>query len=441
MNCVFNIKELSEADIRTKYITPAIVKAGWDINTQIREEYPITKGRIIAKGKFCKRENPLKADYILFYKQNIPIAVVEAKDNNHTMAHGMQQALQYAKMMDIPFVFSSNGDGFVFHNKYITEGNVETTLSNDEFPSPEKLWSMYLEKNNVNKEKEKVITQPYYSDNPNKQPRYYQMNAINKTVNAVLDGQKRILLVMATGTGKTYTAFQIIWRLWKSGVKKRILFLADRTALIAQTFTNDFAPFKDKMTWVTKQNFDTAHEIYLGLYQGLSSEDGNDNSLFKNFSPNFFDLVVVDECHRGSAKADSEWREVLEYFSNATQIGLTATPKETKEISTIDYFGEPIYTYSLKNGIDDGFLAPYRVIRVFFDKDVAGYLPYEGQLDDNGQIIDNRFYDATDFDRSLVLKNRTKLVAKTVCDYMKNHNCRMDKAIFFCVDQEHADRM
>ncbi len=441
MNCVFNIKELSEADIRTKYITPAIVKAGWDINTQIREEYPITKGRIIAKGKFCKRENPLKADYILFYKQNIPIAVVEAKDNNHTMAHGMQQALQYAKMMDIPFVFSSNGDGFVFHNKYITEGNVGTTLSNDEFPSPEKLWSMYLEKNNVNKEKEKVITQPYYSDNPNKQPRYYQMNAINKTVNAVLDGQKRILLVMATGTGKTYTAFQIIWRLWKSGVKKRILFLADRTALIAQTFTNDFAPFKDKMTWVTKQNFDTAHEIYLGLYQGLSSEDGNDNSLFKNFSPNFFDLVVVDECHRGSAKADSEWREVLEYFSNATQIGLTATPKETKEISTIDYFGEPIYTYSLKNGIDDGFLAPYRVIRVFFDKDVAGYLPYEGQLDDNGEVIDNRLYDTTDFDRSLVLKKRTKLVAKTVCDYMKKHNCRMDKAIFFCVDQEHADRM
>lgn len=441
MDNIFNIKELSETDIRTKYITPAILKAGWDIDTQIREEYPITKGRIIAKGKICKRDNPLKADYILFYKQNIPIAVIEAKDNNHTMAHGMQQALQYAKMMDIPFVFSSNGDGFVFHNKYITEGNVETTLSNDEFPSPAKLWSMYLEKNNVNKEKEKVITQPYYSDNPNKQPRYYQMNAINKTVNAVLDGQKRILLVMATGTGKTYTAFQIIWRLWKSGVKKRILFLADRTALIAQTFTNDFAPFKDKMTWVTKQNFDTAHEIYLGLYQGLSSEDGNDNSLFKNFSPNFFDLVVVDECHRGSAKADSEWREVLEYFSNATQIGLTATPKETKEISTIDYFGEPIYTYSLKNGIDDGFLAPYRVIRVFFDKDVAGYLPYEGQLDDNGEIIDNRLYDTTDFDRSLVLKNRTKLVAKTVCDYMKNHNCRMDKAIFFCVDQEHADRM
>lgn len=441
MNYTFNIKELSEADIRTKFITPAIVKAGWDIDTQIREEYPITKGRIIAKGKVCKRDNPLKADYILFYRQNIPLAVVEAKDNNHTIAHGMQQALQYAKMMDIPFVFSSNGDGFVFHNKYITEGTVETTLTNDEFPAPETLWQMYLEKNNVNEEKEKVITQPYYSDNPNKQPRYYQMNAINKTVNAVLNDKKRILLVMATGTGKTYTAFQIIWRLWKSGVKKRILFLADRTALIAQTFTNDFAPFKDKMTWVTKQNFDTAHEIYLGLYQGLSSEDGNDNSLFKNFSPNFFDLIIVDECHRGSAKADSEWREVLEYFNTATQIGLTATPKETKEISTIDYFGEPIYTYSLKNGIDDGFLAPYRVIRVFFDKDVAGYLPYEGQLDDNGEVIDNRLYDTSDFDRSLVLKKRTKLVAKTVCDYMKKHNCRMDKAIFFCVDQEHADRM
>ena len=441
MNNLFNIKELTEADIRTKFITPAIVKAGWDIDTQIREEYPITKGRIIAKGKVCKRDNPLKADYILFYKQNIPLAVVEAKDNNHTMAHGMQQALQYAKMMDIPFVFSSNGDGFVFHNKYITEGVVETTLTNDEFPAPEALWQMYLEKNNVNEAKEKVITQPYYSDNPNKQPRYYQMNAINKTVNAVLNNQKRILLVMATGTGKTYTAFQIIWRLWKSGVKKRILFLADRTALIAQTFTNDFAPFKDKMTWVTKQNFDTAHEIYLGLYQGLSSEDGNDNSLFKNFSPNFFDLIIVDECHRGSAKADGEWREVLEYFNTATQIGLTATPKETKEISTIDYFGEPIYTYSLKNGIDDGFLAPYRVIRVFFDKDVAGYLPYEGQLDDNGEVIDNRLYDTSDFDRSLILKKRTKLVAKTVCDYMKKHNCRMDKAIFFCVDQEHADRM
>jgi len=438
---VFDKKALSETDIRTKYITPAIKNAGWDILTQVREEYNITKGRIIARGKTCKREAPLKADYVLFYRSNKPIAVVEAKDNNHTLGDGMQQALGYAKMLDVPFVFSSNGDGFIFHNKYITEGDVEIKLSLDEFPSPEVLWKMYQEKNNINATKEKVIDEPYFSDNPNKQPRYYQINAINKTVEAIADGQNRVMLVMATGTGKTYTAFQIIWRLWKSGIKKRILFLADRTALISQTFTNDFAPFKDKMTWVTKQNFDTAHEIYLALYQGLTGEDEDANSLFKQFSPNFFDLVVVDECHRGSAKANSQWREVLEYFTSATQIGLTATPKETDAVSNIDYFGEPIYTYSLKQGIDDGFLAPYRVVRVFFDKDVAGFTPYNGQIDDNGEVIDNRTYNTLDFDKNLVLEKRTKLVAKTVSDYLKKHDCRMDKTIFFCVDQEHADRM
>lgn len=440
MNTI-NKKELSEMDIRTKYITPAITNAGWDPITQMREEYKVTNGRIIARGKSCKREAPLKADYVLFYKPNKPIAIVEAKDNKHTMSDGMQQALQYASMMNVPFVFSSNGDGFVFHNKYITEGDVEITLSLDEFPSPETLWKMYLEKNNVSPAQEKIIDEPYYSDNPDKQPRYYQMNAINKTVEAISGGQDRVLLVMATGTGKTYTAFQIIWRLWKAGIKKRILFLADRTALISQTFTNDFAPFKDKMTWVTKQNFDTAHEIYLALYQGLTGEDEDANSLFEQFSPGFFDLVVVDECHRGSAKADSQWREVLEYFSSATQIGLTATPKETNSVSNIDYFGDPIYTYSLKQGIDDGFLAPYRVIRVFFDKDIEGFVPYDGQLDDNGEVIDNRLYNTTDFDKNIVLAKRTKLVAKTVSDYLKKHNCRMDKTIFFCVDQEHADRM
>ena len=440
MNTI-NKKELSEMDIRTKFITPAITNAGWDPITQMREEYKVTNGRIIARGKSCKREAPLKADYVLFYKPNKPIAIVEAKDNKHTISDGMQQALGYASMMDVPFVFSSNGDGFVFHNKYITEGNVEITLSLDEFPSPETLWNMYLEKNNVNSTQEKIIDEPYYSDNPDKQPRYYQMNAINKTVEAIANGQDRVLLVMATGTGKTYTAFQIIWRLWKAGIKKRILFLADRTALISQTFTNDFAPFKDKMTWVTKQNFDTAHEIYLGLYQGLIGEDEDANSLFKQFSPGFFDLVIVDECHRGSAKADSQWREVLEYFSSATQIGLTATPKETNSVSNIDYFGDPIYTYSLKQGIDDGFLAPYRVVRVFFDKDIEGFVPYDGQLDDNGEVIDNRLYNTTDFDKNIVLAKRTKLVAKTVSDYLKKHNCRMDKTIFFCVDQEHADRM
>lgn len=436
-----NKKTLSETDIRTKYITPAILKAGWNPMTQLREEYAVTKGRIIARGKICKREKPLKADYVLFYKTNKPIAVVEAKDNNHTMSDGMQQALQYATMMDIPFVFSSNGDGFVFHNKFITEGALEITLSNDEFPSPETLWQMYHEQSHVSPQQDKIIDEPYYTDNPDKQPRYYQMNAINRTVEAIADGQKRVLLVMATGTGKTYMAFQIIWRLWKAGIKKRILFLADRRALVSQPMTDDFAPFKDHMTWVTKTNFDTAHEIYLALYQGLSGEDEGDNSLFRQFSPGFFDLIVVDECHRGSAKVDSQWREVLDYFHSATQIGLTATPKETTAVSNTDYFGEPIYTYSLKQGINDGFLAPYRVIRIFFDKDIEGFVPYDGQLDDNGEIIDNRVYNTTDFDTNIVLAKRTKLVAKTVSDYLKRHNCRMDKSIFFCVDQEHADRM
>lgn len=347
------------------------------------------------------------------------------------MSDGMQQALNYARMMNVPFVFSSNGDGFVFHNRYITEGEKETVLSLDEFPSPETLWQMYVEQNNVGPVQSRIIDEPYYVDNPNKQPRYYQINAINKTVEAIANGQDRVLLVMATGTGKTYTAFQIIWRLWKAGIKKRILFLADRTALISQTFTNDFAPFKDKMTWATKQNFDTAYEIYLGLYQGLTGEDKDANSLFKQFSPNFFDLIVVDECHRGSAKADSQWREVLEYFTSATQIGLTATPKETKEVSNIDYFGDPVYTYTLKQGINDGYLAPYRVIRVFFDKDVEGFVPYTGQTDDNGEVIDDRIYNALDFDRNIVLDQRTKLVAKTVSDHLKKHNCRMDKTIFF----------
>jgi type I restriction enzyme R subunit len=435
------MKELTEADIRTKFITPAIVKAGWNPMSQIREEYGITKGRIMARGKTCKRESPLKADYVLFYKSNKPIAVVEAKDNNHTISDGMQQALQYAKMLDVPFVFSSNGDGFTFHNKFIASGDVETTLTNDEFPSPEILWRMYHERCNISEKQEKVIAEPYYMDNPNKTPRYYQINAINKTVEAIADGRDRILLVMATGTGKTYTAFQIIWRLWKAGFKKRILFLADRTALIRQAYTNDFAPFKDKMTWVTRSNLDTAHEIYLALYQGLTGEDVDANSLFTQFSSGFFDLIVVDECHRGSAKADSQWREILEYFNSATQIGLTATPIETSSASSTDYFGEPIYTYSLKQGIDDGFLAPYRVIRVFFDRDIEGFLPYEGQLDDNGEVIDDRVFNSSDYDRTLVLVKRSKLVAKTVSDYLKMHDCRMDKSIFFCVDQEHADRM
>lgn len=431
---------LNEAEIRSNYITPAIKNAGWKAITQFREEYPITQGRIVTSIGGMKRNKPLHADYVLFYRPNIPLAVVEAKDNNHNIADGMQQALKYAKLLDVPFAFSSNGDGFIFHNKLVTKGDVEISLNLNEFPSPEELWKMYKEGRNLTDLQQKIIDSPYYLNNPEKFPRYYQINAINKTVEAIVNGQERVLLVMATGTGKTFTAFQIIWRLWKAGIKKRILFLADRKNLISQTFTNDFAPFKDHMTWLRKSNFDTAHEIYLALYQGLSSEEDT-LSLFKQFSPNFFDLVVVDECHRGSARAESQWRKILEYFSRATQIGLTATPKEDNEISNIDYFGNPIYTYTLKQGIEDGFLAPYRVIRVFFDKDLEGFMPYNGQLDDNGEIIDNRLYNTLDFDKILVLKQRTKLVAKIVSDYFKKNNCRMDKAIFFCVDQEHAARM
>lgn len=434
-----NKKMLNESEIRSEFITPALRNNGWRLGITYREEYPITQGRIIA-GRTLKRNAPLRADYILFYRPNVPLAVVEAKDNKHNIADGMQQALKYAGMLDVPFAFSSNGDGFIFHNKLEKVGNVETFLNLSDFPSPEKLWEMYKTGKSISEDRQKIIDQPYYLENPEKLPRYYQINAVNKTVEAIADGRERILLVMATGTGKTFTAFQIIWRLWKARIKKRILFLADRKNLITQTFTNDFSPFKESMTWVKRTNFDTAHEIYLALYQGLSGEEET-ASLFKKFSPNFFDLIVVDECHRGSARVDSQWREILEYFSQATQIGLTATPKEDNEVSNIDYFGEPIYTYTLKQGIEDGFLAPYRVVRIFFDKDVEGFVPYNGQVDDNGEVIDQRIYDTSDFDRTLILKKRTKLVAKTVSDYLKKHKCRMDKTIFFCVDQEHAARM
>ncbi len=438
-----NIYELSEADIRTKYITPAIENAGWDVKGyQVREEYSITAGTIKVQGQTCRREKPRKADYVLFSKPNKPIAVIEAKDANHPVGGGMQQALEYAAMLDVPFVFSSNGQGFLFHNRYAPQGEMETALSMDNFPSPETLWEMYCQNEGYTKEQLDVINQPYYTDNPNKQPRYYQLNAINKTVEAIAAGKKnRFLLVMATGTGKTYTAFQIIWRLWKSGLKKRILFLADRRALINQTFTNDFAPLGDKMT-VVNRNTDKSYEIYLALYQGLTGDDSDSEKLlYEKFSPGFFDLIIIDECHRGSAKANSQWREILEYYSSATQIGLTATPKETRDVSTTNYFGDPVYTYSLKQGIEDGFLAPYRVFRYFIDKDIEGFTPADGQIDDRGEVIENRVYNVLDFDSKLVLDKRTKLIAKTVSDYLKKHNCRNEKTIFFCIDQEHAARM
>ena len=439
--------ELSEQDIRSKYILRAIKQAGWDVESPlVREEFPITAGRIIAKAQVCKRDKPLRADYVLFLRPNVPLAVIEAKDNNHTVGDGIQQAIKYAQMLNVPFAFSSNGDGFLFHNELADEGEpIERELSLDEFPSPEALIEMYDCRMGLTDDQKRASCIPYYTDNPNKTPRYYQCVAVNRVVDAIAGGEKRALLVMATGTGKTYTAFQIIWHLWKAGVKKRILFLVDRKSLASQTINNDFAPFGDKMMWVKKNNFDTAHEIYIGLYQGLTNDDDADAEdaavLFKNFSKDFFDLIIVDECHRGSIKENSRWRSILEYFSSAAQIGMTATPKETSTLSTIEYFGEPIYEYSLKQGIDDGYLAPYRVIRVIFDKDADGFTPYEGQLDDNGEIIDNRTFNTSDFDRNLILEERTRLVAKTVSDYLKKNNCRMDKSIFFCVDQNHAERM
>ncbi len=431
-------KGLTEQEIRSIFIRPAILDAGWSA-FQIREEYVITKGRIIARGGTSKREDGKRADYVLFYKPHIPLAIVEAKDNNHSVSDGMQQAIDYAKLLMVPFVFTSNGDAFTFHNRMKTDGEKEQLWGLDEFPSPEVLWNMYKERVGLTAEQEAIVEEPYYTDREDRSPYYYQRNAINLTVEAVVHGRNRILLVMATGTGKTFTAFQIIWRLWRAGVKKRILFLADRNALIDQTYSNDFSPFKDKMTIVRNRKVDKSYEIFLALYQGLTGE--GDKEIFKQFSPSFFDLVIVDECHRGSAKANSAWREILEYFFSATQIGLTATPKETKDVSNIDYFGDPIYTYSLKQGIEDGFLAPYRVIRVVLDKDAEGWRPYEGQKDRYGNVIEDREYGTNDYDRELVLEQRTKVVAKVVSNYLKKHGIRFDKTIFFCVDREHADRM
>lgn len=434
-----NKKELSERDICTKFITPAIVKAGWDIQTQIREEVTLTKGKIIVRGKLHTRGKNKRADYILYYKPNIPIAVIEAKDNNHTIASGMQQALEYSEMINVPFVFSSNGDGFLFHNKLAINEKIEKEISIENFPSPEKLWSQYCQSNNIDEKQEKIITHDYYYDGSGKEPRYYQLNAVNKTIEAIAKGENRILLVMATGTGKTYTAFQIIWRLWKSGTKKRILFLADRNILVDQTRTNDFKPFGSVMTKIKKRQADKSYEIYLSLYQAVTGSEEEKN-IYKQFSKDFFDLVIIDECHRGSAAEDSAWREILNYFSSATQIGLTATPKETKDVSNIHYFGDPIYTYSLKQGIEDGFLAPYKVVRIDIDKDLEGWRPERGKLDKYGNEIEDRIYNQKDFDKNIILEKRTELVAKKITEFLKGTN-RYDKTIVFCENIDHAERM
>ena len=434
-----NKRALSERDICTKFITPALTQGGWDLLTQVREEVSFTKGRVIVRGKTHSRGKSKRADYILYYKPNIPLAVIEAKDNNHAVGAGMQQALEYAGMMDIPFVFSSNGDGFLLHDRTVTTGPVETEVALDKFPSPTTLWQRYCQAKGIGAQARPVVEQDFFSAGTDKPPRYYQLNAINRTIEAIAKGQDRLLLVMATGTGKTFTAFQIIWRLWKSRKKKRILFLADRNILVDQTRTNDFKPFGAAMTKVTNRQVDKAFEIYLSLYQAVSGTEEIKN-IYKQFSPDFFDLIIVDECHRGSAAEDSAWREILEYFKKATQIGLTATPKETEEISNIDYFGEPVYTYSLKQGIEDGFLAPYKVVRIDIDKDLAGYRPEQGKRDKHGQLIEDRVYNQRDFDREMVLEKRTELVAKKITAFLKATN-RYDKTIVFCEDIDHAERM
>jgi type I restriction enzyme R subunit len=453
---------LSERDICTKFITPALRAAGWDEITQIREEFSFTNGRIIVRGKLVTRGKRKRADYILSVKPNIPIALIEAKDNKHSVGDGLQQGLGYAETLGIPFVFSSNGDGFILHDRTGMSPTAETNLTLDQFPSPADLWARYRTWKGLSDEASVVALQDYHDDGSGKTPRYYQTNAVNAATEAIAKGQDRVLLVMATGTGKTYTAFQIIWRLWKAGRKKRILFLADRNVLIDQTMVNDFRPFAGKMAKLSTHSktiekadgstvdltlavdrhrrIDPSYEIYLGLYQAITGPQES-QKLYRELSPDFFDLIVIDECHRGSAADDSAWREILDHFSSATQIGLTATPKETEYVSNISYFGEPVYSYSLKQGIRDGFLAPYKVIKVHIDRDVEGYRPEKGQLDRDGEEVEDRIYNAKDFDRTLVLDDRTKLIAAKITEFLKESGDRFQKTIIFCVDQEHAARM
>ena len=455
-----NGQRFSERDVCSKFIMPALIKSGWDLKTQISEEKTLTDGRIIVRGKMVARGRQKRADYVLYLKPNIPIAVIEAKDNRHSVSDGMQQALTYAKMLRVPFAFSSNGDGFVFHDATGQSTSLEAQIGLDDFPSPETLFAKYKAWKGISDPQADTAFYPYFDDG--KTPRYYQMNAVNASLEAISKGQQRLLLVMATGTGKTLTAFQIIWRLWKSGAKKRVLFLADRNILIDQTMVNDFRPFIGDMAKLSshsktierpdgtsehltlavdkKRRINTAYQIYLGLYQALTGPQES-QKIFKELSPDFFDLIIIDECHRGSAADDSAWREILEHFSSATHIGLTATPKETEYASNIDYFGEPVYSYTLREGIDDGFLAPYKVIKCHIDRDVAGYRPESGQLDRDGVEVDDRIYNTKDFDRVIVIDDRTKLVAQRITQFLRESGDRMQKTIVFCVDEEHAARM
>jgi type I restriction enzyme, R subunit len=438
--------DLSERDICTKYITPSLQQAGWQLH-QFREEVKLTDGRVMVRGKLAARVKnpdakggPKRADFVLYARPNIPIAVIEAKQRKFSVGHGMQQALAYAEMLDAPFAISSNGDGFLLHDLTGLTQPVERELSLAEFPSLDDLWPLYQHWKGLSEPSAiKLVEQPFHSDGSGKEPRYYQRVAINRAIEAIAKGQSRILLVMATGTGKTYTAFQIIWRLWKAKAKKRILFLADRNILVDQTMQQDFAPFGEFMHKITHRGVKKNYEIYLALYQAVTGRE-EWKQIYRQFPSDFFDLIVVDECHRGSAADDSAWREVLDYFRAATHLGLTATPKETKDISNTHYFGEPVYTYSLKQGIEDGFLAPYKVIRIATDLDALGYTPEIGKLDKLGQAVEQRQYNTRDFDRNLVLERRTRLVASRVWEYLKATD-PMAKTIIFCDDQDHAERM
>jgi type I restriction enzyme R subunit len=427
--------KLSEQDIETKFIIPALKESGWDILSQIRQQLAIQAGEIVVRGGVSERKKAKRADIVLYYKPNMPLAVIEAKSYKHSASNGMQQALEYASLLDVPFAFASNGDELVFHDK--TQGT-ETTIKLADFPTPTELWQKYCAHKGIDSNSP-VITQDYYTDGSGKTPRYYQVNAINKTIAAIDQGQKRILLVMATGTGKTYTAFQIMWRLWKSQQKKRILFLADRNILIDQARINDFQPFSQVMNKIQKRKLDPSYEVYLALYQAITGPEENKKA-YKQVTPDFFDLIIIDECHRGSAKEDSEWREILEYFSSATQIGLTATPKETKDVSNIGYFGDPIYTYSLRQGIQDGFLAPYMVIRLGLSVDLTGFKPEPGERDKHGELIADKTYTTKDFDKTMVIDERTQVVAENITQYLQKTD-PMAKTIVFCEDIDHASRM
>jgi len=436
---ILNKKQMTEEDIKLNYITPAINASGWQNGVNITMETKITDGKINIRGNMAYREKAKRADYLLYLNKYHPIAIVEAKDNNHTISFGLQQAMEYAQMLDLPFAYSSNGDGFCEHD-FLT--STERQIGMNEFPTVDELIERYKKGRNLNDQEQRLIEQPYYSSQTTYPPRYYQRNAVNRTLDAIAKGQDRILLVMATGTGKTYTAFQIVYRLLTSGMKRKVLYLADRNNLVDQSIQQDFAPLEKVIHKVNfakdKKDTITAYQVYFALYQQLIGD--NDQEHYSElFDPDFFDLIIVDECHRGSAKEDSRWRRILEYFDGATQIGMTATPKETMYVSNIEYFGKPVYEYSLKTGIEDGFLAPFRVLGMTMNIS-DGWRPYKGQRDYYGNEIEDRIYNNRDFDYNIILADRIQEVAFRITEYLKK-NGRMQKTIVFCATEDAAERM